>query len=221
MEGNEPSTVMEAPSEGMDVLESREVGASGQLYLDLEEGEMADGSNEPFLEETVPTLQEASGPRFDEGLFSRALLACQPSNDADWVDGWSDVEEFLRKRYGLLAPLDQEDHGRDGAFCMRLGLPRGPVDILMVDLFESFVNSSTLPRECDLSTDCELLEGGQFPHHFPNRISLQRFEDGYLVTVGGGTGRPWKLLIKDPITVIQIEREGWHLHCNSLVLNLV
>lgn len=56
MEGNEPSTVMEAPSEGMDVLESREVGASGQLYLNLEEGEMADCSNKLFLEEMVPTL---------------------------------------------------------------------------------------------------------------------------------------------------------------------
>ena len=56
MEGNKPSTVMEAPSEGMDVLESCEVGASDQLYLNLEEGEMADGSNKPFLEEMVSTL---------------------------------------------------------------------------------------------------------------------------------------------------------------------
>lgn len=215
-----PSTVPELPSIGMDVLESREVEELDQLYLTLEEAGLMDDPNEPSPEETALTLWETDDPQFDNGVLVQTIVASQSSTDSDWVNHWSDSEDFIQKRHGLLAPSDQQDDGQDATFPMRLGLPNGPVDLVMVALFESLTNSRPLPRECDLSPECDLVDGEfQFPHRSPDSVlHISRFEESYLVTVGD---HPWKLLINDPLTLIQIEREGWHLQYDGLISNLV
>jgi len=91
----------------------------------------------------------------------------------------------------------------------------------MSRLFSSAVESTPLPHECDLSRDYESVDGG-FPHRPPSNIlRVDPHEKGYLVTISDKPARPWKLLIEDPLTLIQIEREGWDLQAGTLILNLV
>ena len=219
-----PSVAPNRLGEGMDVLELREAGESDQFYFTLEEGELEFGPDDPSIEEAALSSRDTDDPKFDSELFKKALLAGQFSANGDWVDGWSDGEEFLRKRYGLLSSSDQQAHGKGDTFPMRLGLPKGPIDLSAADLFDSFTNLGPLPRECDLSPDCALIgDEFQFPHRSPNSILnvCHPDKEGYIVTISDGAAPSWKLLIKDPLTVIQIEREGWHLQRDGLVLSLV
>jgi len=45
--------------------------------------------------------------------------------------------------------------------------------------------------------------------------------NGYMVAIQDGQPRPWRLLISDPLTVVQIEREVWCLGGGGLVTNLL
>jgi hypothetical protein len=98
---------------------------------------------------------------------------------------------------------------------MRLGLPKGLVDVSVRNLFEHIVEAKGLAPttnwQLSPSHDGEPLAGV---------LTIQHSQDSYVLTVPDQE-IPWKLLIKDPLTLLQIKREGWHLQCDSLILNLV
>ena len=176
--------------------------------------------NEPPPEE-VPTPRGTRGPMFNNQYILQAVVASQPSVDRDLTDSWSDPVEFLRKRYGLVELSGQVDHGRDPNFPMGLGLCKGPIDTSAASLFESVVQPAHLPYECDLSHSYMPAED-VFPHWSPNSVlTICPVKEGYLVTINGRTVCPWKLLVNDPLTLLQIEREGWHLQRDGLVDNLI
>ena len=43
----------------------------------------------------------------------------------------------------------------------------------------------------------------------------------FIITIGGKEPRPWKLLISDTLTILQLETELWCSDGNGLVINLV
>jgi hypothetical protein len=185
--------------------------------LVLEEGELA-ADAEDFAPEDEGTVSQATRvPGFDGNRLLKSLLGSQFSADPQLVGGWSDVEGFLWKRYGL-RNSSGDAHGQPEAFPTRVGLCKGPVSLSVVDLFNSVVESGTLPFDCDLSSDYEGVGGG-FPHEPRSSVLVIRPHGaGYLIT---GAAHPWKILIEDPLTLIQIQREGWHLQGDGIVSNLV
>jgi len=157
---------------------------------------------------------------FDSRSLYQELVASQFSVDADLSRSWTCEVEFQSKRYGLIIS-DQFEPGKSTEFPVALGLHKGPTDTSTAALFQSVVDKQPLPHECDLSEHYEPMEPG-FPARSPSSIlSVSLFEKDYLVTVTDGTPCRWKLLISDPLTLIQIEREGWHLQRDGLVLNLI
>jgi hypothetical protein len=141
-----------------------------------------------------------------------------PSRD---IAAWGDGEDFLAKRYGLLELSGKDDTQEKRFWNKKLGLNVGPPDEHAVQLYDSVRNSLWPPLVCDLSTD--ITPNPQaFPIRHPSNIlAVSRCLYGYVVAIEDGRARPWKLLISDPLTILQLEREEWCLDGNSLVVNLV
>jgi hypothetical protein len=178
---------------------------------------MPDPDKPPFEERAL----ETRGPVFNSQRLLRNLSACQFSVDKDLSDSWSYQADYLSKRFGLVGVSEQVDYGRNEHFPMGLGLCKGPVDVSVTALYDSVVGSGNLPYECDLSPNFAPRDKG-FPYRSPNSVlGVIRTTGGYLVTVNDEVPRPWKLFVNDPLTIIQIEREKWHLDCEGLVSNLV
>jgi len=193
-----------------------------EINLVQEEGELMPNPNNPPPEEGSPLSQPPCVPVIDDALFLRSPFPFQFSVDRDLANGWTAVDNYLSNRYGLRELSGQVEDGLSENFPIRLGLCKGSVlDLSASRLFSSAVESTALPRECDLSRDYESVDGG-FPHRSPsNVLKVDLHETGYLVTISDNPTRPWKLLIEDPLTLIQIEREEWDLQADTLVLNLV
>ena len=191
-----------------------------ELTLAPKEGELMSNPNNPPPEEG-PALSQPPRVPISDDVFFRSPPASRFSVDRDLVNGWSAVDSYLSSRYGLRELSGQVEYGLSENFPVRLGLCRGSVDPSISRLFSSAVDSTPLPHECDLSRDYESVDG-VFPHRSPSKVlKINLHEAGYLVTISDKPSRPWKLLIKDPLTLIQIERKGWDLQVNTLVLSLV
>jgi hypothetical protein len=213
MKDNEPSTDPESPSHWFD-----EIDAPEPYNLTLEEGEMMLDPDESPFEESIP---DTRGPVFDSQRFLRNLSASQFSANKDLSDSWSYQADYLLKRFGLVEVSEQIDYGKSENFPAGLGLCKGPTDLSVAALYDSVVHSDKLPHECDLSPSFAPCDDG-FPYRSPNSVlGVICAADGYLATVNDGVPRPWKLFIKDPLTVLQIEREKWHLDREGLVSNLI
>jgi hypothetical protein len=175
--------------------------------LTLEEGEL-------------PPDPKHAPPSFNGDSLRRSLRTFQFLADVRLVDDWSNIEDFLWKRYGLRELSGQVERVPEN-FPMRLGLCKGAADTSVAELFNSVVDSTPLPAECDISNDYHPVDDG-FPRRSPNSVlGVRPLERGYLVTIEDGVNRPWKLYIEDPLTILQIEREGWHLRGDGIVSNLV
>ena len=217
IQNNDLSTDPEPPSDGMDVLELREAEGMDPLCLTLEEAGLADDPDGP-PEETGINQQYVPPPVFNSRLLEQSILHNQFTTSRILVDGWLNEADFLTMRYGLTDLSGHDAHGADQNFPAILGLLKGPSDLSIVDLYEAVINSNPLPRECDLSPEF-VGTVGKFPDRSPNSVvQVRPFDDGFLLTV---KTRPWRILIEDPLTLLQIEREGWHLHGDSLISNLV
>ena len=150
--------------------------------------------------------------------ISAVLGVNQFSADSSLAEIWMGEAEFLQKRWGL--ELSEEVEQGEDRYSMRVGINKHQADLSVKQLFEAFVgNSSTsLPKEFDLSPNHEPLDN-KFPHQSPASIlNFRRHGEGYLVDVASSR---WKLFIDDPVTLLQIEREEWHLPGRSLISNLV
>jgi len=208
---NVPSDEPAPPNGGFDEIGPPEPYA--ELSLPLEEGELMPDPSE------LPPKKAVSSPIFNNQSLRTILAAPQFSFDVSLVDTWSNGEEFLWKRYGLVGLSNHVDTTQGKNIPMGLGLCQGSTDAAVAALLNSVAQGTPLPSDCDLSEGYASADAG-FPLRSPNSVlSIRQFERGYLVVVGDDC--PWKLFIEDPLTVIQIEREGWHLQRDGLVLNLI
>ena len=137
------------------------------------------------------------------------------------VAAWSDAEDFLAKRYGLLDLSGTTDKEKLNHWSKKLGLKAGYPDKYAVELYVSVCDGLWPPSICDLSADVF-----QNPEVFPapnpgNILSVSNTVYGFVIAIGGKEPRPWKLLISDTLTILQLERELWCSDGNGLVMNLV
>jgi len=161
------------------------------------------------------------GPYFDIGAVTKNLRRDGFQVEQWLTHAWRDGEDFLAKRCGLTeksgSPSNQSAH-----WSKRLGLDVNQPDENVVQLYQSVVvDGKWPPAICDLSEETTIT-----PQVFPCRnptsvVSLSRSKFGYVVSIRDRVTRPWKLLISDQLSVVQIEREGWCCDGNNLVLNLI
>jgi hypothetical protein len=206
--------------DGAETLTFPNDGRVSRLCLALEEGEL---ETDPEEEEVI--MQADAPLAFHDESLLRHLEASQFSPDSDLALQWSDGYDFLLKRWGLCM-AGERDGGADTRFPMRLGLPsrqQGKVDVSIRALYEHVVEQKALPpiAEWDLSPSQPVVDG-----EFPDRpltsvLNVEAFEGTYLLTIVKPVVRPWKIWIKDPLILLQIERERWHLRGDGLVSNLV
>ena len=149
-----------------------------------------------------------------------------PPDPNSFVETWPNDDDFLWKWWGLRVS-GVEAHGQEKYFHARVGLCSPCVDVSMVELFSAVIEKSppATNNDCDISPGYELV-AGEFPLRplrSPNSVlKVIPFEtQSYLLTIMEGFTRPWKLLIEDPLVLLRIKREGWHLKSDSLVCNLV
>lgn len=156
------------------------------------------------------------------GWFVESLFAYRYLLNQDLADTWLDDEDILLKRWGLTRSGVTEN-GPDN-YSMKLGARKSQADLAVKELFNAVVKgeSASLTADCDLSADHIPPEEEGFPSRSPNSV-LHVVSSGkqYIATIHDGTTRPWKLSIEDPLTLLQIEREGWHLQADSLIWNLI
>lgn len=191
---------------GMEAFGFFEGGPLPDLCLHLQ-NELEEGKNN--LEEgEIVVLGDGVPNSFYNEVLLLSLQHSQHHPDLGLVSQWLDCEDFLLKRWGLCL-AGMKDDVADSRSCIRLGLPKGPVDTAMVNLFEHLVEEQLLAptTDWDLAPDYHLTVVDGFPHQTSHFLNIQSVDEGYLLAI---VGRPWKLLIKDPLTLLQIEREEWH-----------
>ena len=133
---------------------------------------------------------------------------------------WEDDKGFLAKRYGLVEVSDVLSE-KKRLWNKKIGLKPAEPFQAIVQFYESVVNKRSWPPSCDLSPEATSAHN-TFPSPNPaNVLALTKTEFGYVVAIQDGVARPWKLLISDPLTILQIEREAWCLDGRNLILNLV
>ena len=180
------------------------------------------------LPRKVPRLPQGDAGVLLESNHRRTSQALDPLESfTDWqfstpkalADMWLDAHEFVATRYGL-REISQVQTDDKRLWNKKLGLKPGEVYRDLVELYTSVVVRGCWPSGCDLSDTAPV------PRTFPSRnpasvLALTMTNLGYVIEVQDGVVRRWKLLIKDPLTVLQIEREGWCSDGGKLVVNLV
>ena len=143
-------------------------------------------------------------------------------NVPDWlIRAWRDAENFLAKRFGLI-DLSGTLHQEKSYWSRNLGLPPAQPDENLFYLYEAVVSRHKWPANiCDLSPETTV-SPGIFPSpNSANLLTLTSTDFGYVITIHDSITRPWKLLISDPLTILQIERERWCSDANNLLTHLV
>ena len=193
------------------------------LSLTLEDGELGPDPNDPPEDQRANMPADTPPLTFNDEPQVRALKSAQFSPDRGLTDPLLDSGDFLLKYWGLRI-AGEEDNTPDERPPMRLGIPIGMGDV-SVRQFLGHVMEGTplpLPAEWDLSPNFSPV-GGEFPQK-PLTTVLRIESLGlteYLLTITDKDTRPWKILIDNPMVLLQIERERWHLQGDGLVSNLV
>lgn len=169
----------------------------------------------------IPLAHICQQPFFSNQSVVNFLADLPSQASSQDIADWRDAEDFLAKRYGLTDQLGKEDKTKRNPWSKRLGFNIEFPDEYAVQLYSSVLENSWPPLICDLSEDIV-----STPEVFPssnsnNILSVSESSFGYVVEVKDGETRPWKLLIKDPLSVLQLERELWCLDGNRLIINLV
>lgn len=171
----------------------------------------------PQGEDTADPPTEA--PTFDSDAHLQQLISAQHRVPPHLVFDWNDGNDYLYKRYGL-EDVSEELAKEPPIWSATVGMPTAIPSTSVVELFNSFVNKCWPPSICDLSPD--LVQGSKFPVRSPDSaISVHSSKHGYVVTVKRDPPVDWKLLIKDPLSLLQIEREEWDSNPSSLITNLI
>lgn len=188
-----------------------------------EDVQVADGfSQEQNSADSMGGGSPTEAPSFDNSAYLTHLLSAQHDTPSEYVNSWSDVGDFLYKRYGLEHISDEEDHGKKGTWSTKLGIVKNTPSVSFVELYDCVTEGAWPPSICDLSPG--LAHTDSFPNRSPNAALCLRpviNPQGYIVTAEPGRNVDWKLLIQDPLTLLQIEREGWDCDPGGLVVNLI
>ena len=207
----------------MEEFRSLEEGQVLDLCLTLEDGELLPDPDDPTPQDRMHA--DLSPLTFYREPLLRVFTSSQFSVDPSFVEAWLNDDEFLWKWWGLRVS-GVEAHGLEKYFHARVGLCPGLVDVSVRELFSAVVDKDppATTDDCDISPGYELAAGEPLGFlRSPSRvIEIVPFEPrSYLVTVTEGSVRPWKVLIEDPLVLLQIKREGWHLESDGLVRNLI
>ncbi|KAF9790256.1 hypothetical protein BJ322DRAFT_1103923 [Thelephora terrestris] len=147
--------------------------------------------------EEDPMAVDVPLPTFQEGSLLHQLETSQFSLDTGMAELWLDNHIFALKSWGLHL-TGEEDPSCNKFFLEDLAFSQNVLTRLCEDCSMAGSKGS-LPTS--ISTRPILAETG----------SLSSCQDAY----------PWKLLIEDPLVLLQIEREQWHLQPEGLVSNLI
>lgn len=209
IKNNEPSADPEPPS---NLFDEMEVSASV-----LEDGELGDSG---VYDEMAIDSQGVLPVSFNNGSFSDTLRVSQFSTAEPLTQDWRDVESYLFGRYGLVELSGQKMDLPNANFPMTFGLEKeSGVDLTLSELSQSFAGLGDIPIGCDLSPRYNP-PVDQFPSS-PPAFEVRLHHGSYLITLNDRVARSWKLLVTDPLTVIQIEREQLHSERGGLILGLV
>ena len=101
-----------------------------------------------------------------------------------------------------------DDRGLPEIWSLRLGCKASPPTVGMVNLYKSVVDNGAWPLNVNA--------------HLPGlALHVSSVEGGYLISGNDGQFRDWRLLVEDPLTLLQIAREGWDRDPDTLILNLI
>ena len=163
----------------------------------------------------------AEAPSFNSGAHLSQLLRAQCDAPSGLVSVWNSMGDFIYGRYGAAFISDKKDTSKHDTWSARLGI-KGTPPHSVVELYDGFMKGSWGNGICDLSLDpsdsCLFLPRSPGTALRTSRISNPQ---GYLITVVRGRNVDWKLLIRDPLTLVQIEREGWNLDPHALIITLI
>lgn len=168
-----------------------------------------------------PEDEDAAGPpvEFDTEAHLSKLLSAQHSAPSDLVRHWDEAGRFFYERYGLIK-MSTNLSSKPDVFSTLFGAKRSPSSSSLVELRDHIMKGAWPPGICDLSSDIvhnHLLLAP--PAHAALRVSTVSNPAGYLITIGRDV--KWKLLIRDPLTLLQIERAELYRDPDSLIFNLV
>ena len=163
----------------------------------------------------------AEAPSFNHDAHLRQLLRAQDDGLSGLASVWKDIGDFFYSRYGATYVSNEQDISKASTWSMRLGM-KGPPPTSIVELYSCFIQGSWPPGMCDLSPD--LNDSSQPFNRSPNpvlHVSRISSPESHLITVACERDVRWKLLIRDPLTLLQIEREGWDGDPHTLIINLI
>jgi len=145
-------------------------------------------------------------PASDSGFYLKEL---RHRTASDLVGIWKDFCLFLRERYGL-SDFTPGDRDLSKFWSTVLGVKLDIPNASMIDLYESVVYNNAWPSHISLPT-----------RSVTSYLDVTVITEGYLLSVNDGRTHGWKLLVEDPLTILQIRREFWDMDPDSLILNLV
>jgi len=169
---------------------------------------------------SVVINESVAAPSFDSHAHLGQLLRAQNDTPSGLVSIWNDVGDFFHGRYGVTFIHHKPAADRQRAWSTRVGITGAPPHNI-VELHDHINGGHWPPGICDLSPD--LIGSGPFsvrPPDTPLHISHVSDPEGYLVEATHGRNA-WKLLIQDPLTILQIVREGWESDPSTLIVNLI
>ena len=137
------------------------------------------------------------------------LLESSRGSSPTPVDLCRDVGEFLYSRYGVNYISQATDPSKDSTWSAVLGICCTPPETL-VRLYNRVTVGCWPLGICDLSPD--LIRTSLFisqPCNSAIRATRLQGDQGYLISAAEGWNVGWRLIIWDPLTVLQIRREGW------------
>ena len=152
-----------------------------------------------------PTLGNAPLPSLDT----------RPSGPP--VDIWISGDTFLASRYGVQEFSCEKDEQQPNIWRLCLGLEKGTPRMSEMDLYNSVVGGSWPQTICDVSPNFCGLSPVLGP---PRAINVVWAGNCYLVSPRLGDVE-WKILIDDPLTILQMEREEQDGRPDTLLFNLV
>jgi len=203
----------------VDLPEKSSLGSHSGHCASLPE---TDGDDEhaslPKDRDTTDASTEA--PAFDNDAHVEHLLRTQHCAPSDLAEDWNSLRDYLYKRFGLEHISEDGDTGKHGLWSNRLGIKSNVPPTSVVELHDCVIKGAWPPSICDLSPG--LIRNGLFPTRSPDAaLRVSSLQEGYLVTVGPARHVSWKLIIQDPLSLLQIEREGWDCDPYDLILNLI
>ena len=154
-------------------------------------------------------LQEGQAPVHKRTLCSGGLSIGSERSISHLVTMWKDPRVFLYKRYGLSDFSTPCDRGLPRIRPHVLGYNADVAHASAFDLHKSVIdNVRPSPIELRLKFITDFLD-----------ISV--VDGRYLLSLHNKRTRSWKVLVEDPLTVLQMERERWDRSPEDFILNLV